>query len=250
MEADGITAPSQAIRDVVCRDWNLDTSRVDVYPNVFTPSPALLNLPLNAASRIVTYLGRLEHRKGVLDLAGAIPAILASRPDIRFRFVGRALVSPDPALDMRAYLHRMLAPYASAVTLDHHVPLDEVPNVLGEAEVCVFPSLWENFPGVCLEAMAAGRGIVGSLSGGMADMLSDGAGLLVPPGRPDEIARSVLSLLETPKQRTQMGERARARVQALYGSNIVGPQQEASYARAIRRKKESGPRRSAISLPA
>lgn len=242
LQADAISAPSSAIRDLVCRDWMLDADRVDVYANVYQPAPDLLNLPPALNTRVVTYLGRMEHRKGVLDLALAVPLILAECPEVQFRFVGRALASPDPALDMRAYLARMLAPYASSVSLEGHVPLESVPSILADAEVCVFPSLWENFPGVCLEAMAAARGIVGSMSGGMAEMLREDSGLLVPPHSPNDIARAVMHLLSHPLTRRQMGERARLRVQAQYGADQIGPQQEASYVRAIQRRRDAGPR--------
>jgi len=242
LQADMVTAPSQAIRDVVCRDWGLPPEKIAVYPNVYQPAPALLALPLDDASRQITYLGRLEHRKGVITLAHAIPMILQQAPDVRFRFIGRALISPDPSLDMREYLRHLLTPYADAVTLEMPVPLEDVPAVLGGAEVCVFPSLWENFPGVCLEAMAAGRGIVGSLAGGMAEMLQEETGLLVAPNIPRLIAQAVLHLLEHPEERRQMGERARARLLALYGEAQVGAQQEASYLRAIRHRREVGSR--------
>jgi glycogen synthase len=239
LRADGITAPSHAIRDVVCRDWRISPERIDVYPNVYQPAPALTALPLNVSTRQVTYLGRLEHRKGVVTLAHAIPTILQHAADVRFRFVGRALVSPDPSLDMREYLRRLLAPFAHAVSLEMPVPLDNVPAILGDAEVCVFPSLWENFPGVCLEAMAAGRGIVGSRAGGMAEMLQEETGLLVAPNNPQQIAQAVLHLLAHSDERRQMGERARARLLAVYGATQVAPQQEASYLRAIRHRRES-----------
>ena len=235
-----MTAPSRAIRDVICRDWGLAPDQIVVYPNVYQPAPALLALPLESSSRQVTYLGRLEHRKGVITLAHAVPMILAHAPDVRFRFIGRALVSPDPLLDMREYLRRLLAPYAQAVTLEMPVPLEEIPAVLSEAEVCVFPSLWENFPGVCLEAMAAGRGIVGSWAGGMAEMLQDDTGILIAPNNPHQIADAVLHLLEQPEERRQRGERARARLQSLYGEAQVGAQQEASYLRAIRHCRDVG----------
>ena len=243
LSADVITAPSQAIRDVVCRDWGLLPDQIDVYPNVYQPAPALLDLPLETASRQVTYLGRLEHRKGVITLAHAVPLILAQAPDVRFRFIGRALVSPDPALDMREYLRTLLSPYTDKVTLEMPVPLEAIPAVLGEAEVCVFPSLWENFPGVCLEAMASGRGIVGSQAGGMAEMLQDKIGLLAAPNRPQEIAEAVLYLLNHPEERRQMGERARAWLLSHYGATQVGAQQEASYLRAIQRHREKNIRR-------
>jgi glycosyltransferase involved in cell wall biosynthesis len=71
--------------------------------------------------------------------------------------------------------------------------LFQVPPVLGDADVCIFPSLWENFPFVCLEAMSGA--IVGSSAGGMAEMLAEGAGMLVKPGSPARWAEAICQRL-------------------------------------------------------
>ena len=236
LRADVITAPSHSIRDIVARDWHLPADRIQVYPNGYQPSPALLQLPPAPDTRIVTYFGRLEQRKGVIPLARAIPAILRACPDARFRFVGRTLESPEPGVAMRDYLARLLAPCAHAVTFSGHISLDEVPGLLADTAVCVFPSRWENFPGVCLEAMAAGRAIVGSQAGGMADMLQEDAGVLIPPDSPQHIAEAVINLLSNPERCQELGQWARGRVQAVYGPAQVAPQQEESYREAIRHR--------------
>ena len=249
-QADGIAAPSHAIRDIVCRDWQLEPGSIEVIPNVYQPAPALLEIPLateadnaDRQAYFVTFIGRLEQRKGVLTLAKAIPVILQRRPHTRFRFVGRSVASPDPGLNMQAYLQRLLAPYASAITHTGLVPLDAIPQVLREAQLCVFPSRWENFPCVCLEAMAAGRAIVGGLGGGMAEMLQEEAGWLVAPDDHEQLAEAIVTLLDDPEMRRQMGAQARLRVQALYGSVRIAPLQEAHYQRAIARRHQAGPRR-------
>ncbi len=238
IKADGITAPSQAMREIVARDWQIPLERITVFPNVYRPSPALLQLPPAPDSRIVTYFGRLEQRKGVITLARAIPAILRACPDARFRFVGRTLESPEPGITMRDYLARLLAPCAHAVTLSGHISLEEIPALLSDTAICVFPSRWENFPGVCLEAMAAGRAIVGSEAGGMADMLQEDTGVLIPPDNPQRIADAVISLLSDPERREQIGQRARGRVQTVYSPTQLAPLQEAGYEAAIRQKRE------------
>ncbi|HZP82402.1 MAG TPA: glycosyltransferase family 4 protein [Chthonomonadaceae bacterium] len=235
-QADEIVAPSQAIGEIVGAAWNLDADRIAHIPNPYAPNEALLRLPVATQTGVVTYLGRLEMRKGVLDLARAIPLIVQRRPDARFRFIGRAKESPQPGMDMRRYLECALQDYRDCVEFVGPVPLDAVPSLLGATDVCVFPSLWENFPCVCLEAMAAARGIVGSAAGGMAEMLEGGAtGCLIPPHRPDRIAAEVLRLLENPALRMQMGQAARARVCAEYSAERIAALQEAGYARAIAR---------------
>jgi len=126
------------------------------------------------------------------------------------------------------------------------VSLDDIPHYLAQTDICVFPSLWENFPNVCLEAMAAGRGVVGSSAGGMAEMLDQGnAGLLVPPEDATAIASAIIELLDQPNLRMKLGAEARERVTTEYSLERLGDLIEQSYQRAIQRPKQLGPRFSA-----
>jgi glycosyltransferase involved in cell wall biosynthesis len=145
---------------------------------------------------------------------------------------------------MRQLLERRLRPHLGSIEFTGAVPRERIPEVLANTDVCVFPSRWENFPFVCLEAMAAARGIVGSSAGGMAEMLDGGrAGRLVPPWSPGRIAHAVLELLTDPILRTRLGNVARERVLAEYDPDRIGVLREASYVRAIQRRRARGPRR-------
>jgi glycosyltransferase involved in cell wall biosynthesis len=81
--------------------------------------------------------------------------------------------------------------------------------------------------------MAAGRGIVGSNAGGMAEMLADGAGLLVPPRNPSRLAEAICSLLRDPAKRHDFGRRARRRLLEEYNTEKVGQMMETVYSEAI-----------------
>ena len=108
--------------------------------------------------------------------------------------------------------------------------------MLGDTDICVFPSVWENVGFVCLEAMAAGRGVIASGGSGMAELIDDGrTGRLVPPRDPRRLADVMLEMIADPIARAAMGEKARARARTAYTSEVVGPLQEASYLRAIKR---------------
>jgi glycosyltransferase involved in cell wall biosynthesis len=86
--------------------------------------------------------------------------------------------------------------------------------------------------------MSAARGVIGSSSGGMAELIEDGrTGLLVPHRSPEAIAKAIVALLRAPQRRMAMGRAARKRVLTTYSANAIGPLQEASYARAINRAK-------------
>ncbi len=213
LQADEVVSPSQSLADMMTREWKLDKSRVVAIPYPYTPAPAMLAIPADTLSNRVTFLGRLEVRKGVVDLGRAIPLVLKQCPQAQFRFVGEAQASPDPTLNMEQYLQRELSGHLASCEFVGKVALDSIPQMLQETDICAFPSLWENFPLVCLEAMSAGRGVVGSRAGGMAEMLDGGnVGRLATPRRPEELAAAIVELLQNPSMRTELGQKARQRV--------------------------------------
>jgi glycosyltransferase involved in cell wall biosynthesis len=142
-------------------------------------------------------------------------------------------------------LERKLHEHRKAVEFTGGVPMDVIPEILSATDVCIFPSLWENFPFVCLESMAAARGIVASNAGGMKDMLKDGdAGRLIPPGNADAIAEALIELVGNEDLRMQLGEKARRRLLNEYNVDRIGALQEASYIRAKARRLGKGSRAS------
>jgi glycosyltransferase involved in cell wall biosynthesis len=170
-------------------------------------------------------------------LAQAIPLVLKSCPNAKFRFVGRSQASPNPNLNMRQYLSEILHKNLSAIEFVDNVPYDDIPYYLSQTDICAFPSIWENFPNVCLEAMSAGRGIVASRYGGMKDMLDAPiSGVLVEPQKPQQLANAIIKLLKNPELRIKLGENARQKVLQEYNTNRIGNLQELSYIRAIQRK--------------
>jgi glycogen synthase len=242
--ADEIVILTHSMIDQVVKPWGLDTAKVTYIPNPYLPSQALLNIPADTDTNVVTFTGRLEARKGVLDLAKAIPKILESCPDTRFRFVGKTTVAPNLKTTMKTHLERILKDYLYAIDFIDGVTLQEIPNILASTDICIYPSIWENFPNVCLEAMAAARGIVGSNAGGMAEMLNQGAvGKLVSPHSPQAITQATVKLLKNPTQRIQMGLAARKYLSEAYDTNKIAERMEASYLNAIQRRKHLGPRK-------
>jgi len=72
------------------------------------------------------------------------------------------------------------------------------------------PSLWpEPFGLVGIEALAVGRPVVASATGGILDWLTDGVGLTVTPGNARELARALDGLLSDPDRQRAMGELGR-----------------------------------------
>lgn len=237
LSADEITGPSQAILDKLIKEWRLPKGRLAVVPNVFEADSALLEVPVETNTNRITYLGRLEVRKGVIELARAIPTVLRYFPSARFRLIGEP-TQYHGGKAITAYLDDILGSARTAVEFVGWVPYGRVPSLLAETDICVFPSVWENFPNTCLEAMSAARAVVGSISGGMAEIIDHGTtGLLVPPRNPDAIAEAILKLLQSPDLRFAAGRAARQHIASAFSPDKIAPAQEASYARAIERAR-------------
>jgi len=90
----------------------------------------------------------------------------------------------------------------------------ELARQLAAAAVVAVPSLWpEPFGLVGIEALAAGRPVVASATGGIGDWLEHGInGLSVPPGDPRALARALGELLDDPARRERMGAAGRATI--------------------------------------
>ena len=88
---------------------------------------------------------------------------------------------------------------------------EDLAEELAQASVVVVPSLWpEPFGLVGIEALAAGRPVVASATGGIPDWLEDGVnGLLVPPGDAPALARALDELLADPERQRTMGAAGR-----------------------------------------
>lgn len=231
-----IAAPSQAIADAASGWLPELAGRMSVFPYPYVPSKELLALEPATQTGRITFLGRLEARKGVIDLADAVPVVRSQHPAARFRFIGRAMPAAEAGLDMQTYLERRLGRHAASVEFTGPVAPARLAHYLGETDLLVAPSHWESFGLVCCEGLAAARAVVGSAHGGMAEILDGGTcGRLVPPGDPAQLARTIIELLDAPAERARLGRAGRQRILEHYAAAPVLRAQLASYERAIAR---------------
>ncbi len=234
--ADAVYSPSNSLAEIISKEWPSEKV-IEVIPNPFSPSTALLNAGITGfkdSPLIVTFLGRLEKRKGILDLMKAIPKVLSYSRKVVFRFVGKSHPSPEKGLNMEEYLKKHLQKYTSNLQFYGVQPYQNIPAILSDTHICVFPSVWENFPNVCLEAMAAGRVVIGTNNGGMADIITHNvSGLHINPSAPQEIAEAIKTLLINPHRIDLLGKAAREKVMLEYNAEKIGSLTESFYKRTI-----------------
>ncbi len=239
-DADRVAAPTKSIGEYVIRDWNIPFTAVDFFPYPYRPPQSYLQLPIGVDSQVVTFVGRLEFRKGVINLAKAVPLVRRVCPNVKFQFVGGTLASPVSGVSMLDYLRKLLGEHLVAVEFLGRQPPEALPNILSTSAVLAFPSIWENSAYVCLEAMAAGRAVIGSQNCGLEELLDGGrVGRVIDPHSPEDIAAKIIELLQNASERRRLGELARERVLTTYAPDVVGPQQEACYERAIQMPRKT-----------
>jgi glycosyltransferase involved in cell wall biosynthesis len=171
--------------------------------------------PAGGDGPVVGFVGRLEPRKGPLDLARAAAAIRAGAPGARI-----VLVGDDPYGNAPDYAARVL----TSEGIEHVPWVADGAAVMRHFDVLVAPSRQEPFGTVLAEAMAAGTPVVATRVGGLAEVVCDGeTGRLVAPVRPHELAAAVLDVLA---RRAQMGAAARERARR-FGADAYADRVEA-----------------------
>ena len=124
--------------------------------------------------------------------------------------------------ELRSSLEAMVERLAlqDTVTFRGYVPHNEILEAYGNGgvDLVVLPSvdlgddLHEGIPVCLMEAMAHGIPVVSTTTGGIPELLHDGAGVLVPPQDPAALADAIESLVRDPLLRRQIGQASRRRV--------------------------------------
>jgi len=150
---------------------------------------------------LVGFVGRLEPRKGPLDLIRAVPALRAARPDVRVVIVGDDPYASDPGYE---------AAVRDARDVEHVGWVEGAAGLLAHLDVLVAPSHREPFGTVAAEALAAGTPVVAGDVDGLREVVDDGVtGRLVAPGDPSALATAILEVLDA---RQRMGAAGREAV--------------------------------------
>lgn len=155
--------------------------------------------PLPDWSWRLLYVGRVDRRKGV---EAAVRALAELPPRASLRIVGRG--DRESVEGVRAVAREL--GLTDRVELTGGRRRDELPAVYGAADAVLFPSEWQEPWGlVPLEAMAFGRPVVATGTGGSAEYLRDGENaLLFPPGDASALAARLRKLAADPALRERL----------------------------------------------
>ena len=214
-----VVAVSDSIRRALILAYELEEDRVVVIPNGvnldhFRPLESshcrrLLGFPLSEV--LLGFVGYLTEWQGVDVLLEVV-----DRMRRHGRHVGAVVVGDGPARPRLEELSHRLG-ISGAVRFTGTIPYELVPNYIGSCDVLfsVKPPLLAGSPLKIREYMACSRPVIASRGTAFdfAIVEEAGAGLLVDPRNPDEIAKATERILDHPDLGRRMGERGRSYVE-------------------------------------
>jgi glycogen synthase len=234
--ADALLAPSFYLRRDVEQELPAVAGRIEVIALPYQPLQISPGLPTPGD---LVYFGRLEVRKGVVALVQSCKRLWAQGYDFRLTLIGGDTHFATRNMPMSAFLQQR---YAGLIATGRLViqPTPLPPPLLWErlsvAWAVIIPSLWENYPNSCIEAMSLAKLVLASTDGGQAEMIGgDGrAGLLFDWTQPDGCSAGLEQVLTMSIDEVQAtGSAARERISALTSFDSVLPQRIAHYQRVI-----------------
>ena len=188
--ADIVCAPSKWLAGYIEDEYNVECT---VLPNGVNTSVFAPIEGAKSRSDVIMYVGRFAANKGLREIFEAAKVLR----EYEFWFVG----------DYRNGTVKV--PSLPNIRLMGRIEHDELNQYYNQASLCAFPSYWEAFPLVGLEAMACGRAIIATKLGFSEYLENERNGLVVEPGRSDELIESIKYLMQNEHERSRIEKNAR-----------------------------------------
>jgi len=199
-----ITVSECAKRDIG-RDFGLPPQRFRVVPNgintdVFYPIPEIER----EKNRIIVTNSSDVPLKGLYYLLQAVAEVSRTH-DLRLTVIGEPKKRGGVVRLIRQLGIGRLVAFTGRISDEEFV------REYARATMAVIPSVYEGFGLPAGEAMACGVPVISTTGGALPEVVGD-AGILVPPGRPEALARAIRDLLDHPDRAAEIGRAGYERV--------------------------------------
>jgi len=191
---------------------------------------------------MVLFIGRLVWIKGVDKLIRAMPQVLEKIPNAKLVIIGLG--------DMRDYLERLVRNLNLQDVVKFRfefIPEEERIAHYAACDVAVYPSLYEPFGIVTLEAMSMEKPVVVGATGvsGMREIVvtsgQDQCGFHINPNDPSDIAWGIVNAIQDPEKKVQFGRNGRKRVLERFTWEKAAERTVQLYAELLKSKKPQNP---------
>ncbi|MGD2148024.1 MAG: glycosyltransferase [Anaerolineae bacterium] len=254
------TAPQEKVD--LTTEYGADPSRIRVIPcgvdlELFKPIPrgeARDDIGVPDDWFLLTFVGRLERRKGVDTILEAMGLLMKERPALPLHavIVGGHAKDQDPA-DMpepeqreHRRFREIMARYEieDRVSFTGGLPQRLLYRFYAAADVTIIPSYYEPFGMTALEALGCGSSVIASRVGGLKTTVEEGqVGLQFEAQDARDLADKIGYLVESPKENERLRSNARPYVERNYSWNAVSQQVATAYQELLEEQpKERQPR--------
>ena len=178
--------------------------------------------------KIILFMGRLVYEKGVQHLISAMPKILDGYHDAKLIVAGKGAMLDQ----LKEQVDAM--GLGNKVYFTGYLNAKQVSKMYKCADVSVFPSTYEPFGIVALEAMLAGVPTVVSDVGGLNEIVEHRVdGMKSYAGNPNSLADSILELLLNPELCDKITKKAKQKVKNEYNWAKIAQDTYFTYEKAI-----------------
>ena len=227
-KSDRITAVSEFLRAETFNAFHCTGCRVAVIPNFVDPAVyereryvVAEGLPFDRTRKVLMHISNFRPVKRVRDVVRIFAKVAAEIPSVLV-MVGDG---PDrPAAEDEA---RTLGVSSSVFFLGK---IEAVAPLLASADVFLLPSSSESFGLGALEAMATGVPVIGSDTGGLPEVVTNGVtGLLYPVGDVDSMARGAIDILTDHRRHQAMANAGARSARERFALDTIVSQYESLY---------------------
>lgn len=221
---DQSTPSSIAVSQAVANHWQplLKKSRIQVIHNGIPYGSFLENYPfaksdlgMSEDNFLIGMIGRINPGKGQLFFLELAHLLSKMYPDVQFVLVGDPFPGYGSILEE---IRKEIRDKSLEVCVSYLGFRDDIPKVMAALDVFVLPSILpDSFPTVILEAMASGKPVVATRSGGASEMvLDEETGFLIPIGNVEKGVEALEKLIQNVGLGQKLGEAGRKRVLSKY----------------------------------
>lgn len=224
LEADQVICCSNYMLDEISNLFGLKEEDINIIPNGVDPS-LFLSLPKNPSfafdknDKIIFFIGRLVPEKGVKELINAFALVNKKIPKAKLVIGGRG--------PQKSILDRLCLDLAinENVIFTGFIREKDRNFVYYCADVAVFPSLYEPFGIVALEAMATNTPVIVSNVGGLAEIVEDNiTGLVSQAGSVEELADKICEVLSNHDLAENLALNASKTLDTVYSWDVIAKQ--------------------------
>jgi len=219
-QADLLITHSEAHRQMMCEELGISADRIELIPHGVEVFPDFVRPPRSPGPLRVVFLGRLEKRKGTLELLQAFPKVLELHPGTELTLIGTDRPHcPGDRTHAQWIQDELPEAVRQQIRLAGRLPQEQVNQLLQTADVFIAPSRYESFGLIYPEAMRWGIPVIGCNVGGVSEIIqNEKSGMLIPPESPDAIVQALHRLLRDESLRQQLGTAGRKRVESDFSS--------------------------------